>query len=70
MNHTKSKLIEAEKIAEQLFNAVVARQLIKPGKSESELNEEVFMLADELFWNKKILAQENCTKRCEYVGSL
>ena len=60
MNLTKSKLIEAEKIARQLFNAIEERQLIEPGKSENELNEEVFKLADELFgikkfWHKRIV---------------
>ena len=60
MNFTKSKLIEAENIAEQLFNAIEERQLIKHGKSENELNEEVFKLAEELFgiqkfWHKRIV---------------
>jgi Xaa-Pro dipeptidase len=60
MNETKSKLIEAEKIAEQLFKAIEERQLIKPGKSESDLNDEIFKLADELFgikkyWHKRIV---------------
>lgn len=60
MNVTKSKLIEAENIAQQLFNAIELRQLIKPGKSENQLNEEVFKLADELFgikkyWHKRIV---------------
>ncbi len=60
MNLTKSKLIEAENIAQELFNAIEERHLIKHGKSENELNEEVFMLADELFgikkfWHKRIV---------------
>lgn len=60
MNHVKSKLIFAEKIALQLFNSVVERGLITPGKSESELNEEIFKLADELYgikkyWHKRIV---------------
>jgi len=60
MNHTKSKLIEAENIALQLFIAIEERQLIKPGKTEMELNEAVFMLAKELFgiqkfWHKRIV---------------
>ena len=60
MNLTKSKLIEAENIAQQLFNAIEERQLIKHGKSENELNEEVFKLAEGLFgiqkfWHKRIV---------------
>lgn len=60
MSFTKSKLIEAENIAQQLFNAIEERQLIKHGKSENELNEDVFKLAEELFgirkfWHKRIV---------------
>jgi Xaa-Pro aminopeptidase len=60
MNDTKLKLIEAENIAQQLFYAIEERQLIKPGKSENKLNEEVFKLADELYgikkyWHKRIV---------------
>lgn len=60
MNTTKLRLIEAEHIAQQLFTIIEERQLIKPGKSENELNEEVFILADELFgikkyWHKRIV---------------
>jgi hypothetical protein len=57
---TKTNLIEAEKIAVQLFDAIQTRKLIVPGKSENELNEEIFKLADELFgikkfWHKRIV---------------
>lgn len=60
MDTTKLKLIEAEKIAQQLFTTVEERQLIKSGKSEKELNEDVFKLAEELFgikkyWHKRIV---------------
>ena len=60
MNFQKSKLIEAENIAKQLFNAIEEHQLIKPGKSENELNEDVFKLAHQLFgiqkyWHKRIV---------------
>lgn len=60
MDEVKSKLIQAEKIAEQLFDAIVERQLIKPGKSEDELNDDIFKLADELYgikkyWHKRIV---------------
>jgi Xaa-Pro aminopeptidase len=60
MNLTKFKLIEAEKLAQQLFHTIEERQLLQPGKSESELNEEVFQLAEEVFgikkfWHKRIV---------------
>ena len=60
MSNTKAKLIEAEKIAEQLFNTIEERKLVKPGKSEKQLNEEIFALAKELFgiekfWHKRIV---------------
>ncbi|MFM9944887.1 MAG: M24 family metallopeptidase [Bacteroidia bacterium] len=60
MNEAKKKLMEAEKIAEQLFDAIEQRHLIIAGKSEKELNEEVFKLAEELFgikkfWHKRIV---------------
>jgi len=60
MDASKTKLFEAEEIASQLFKAIEERQLIQPGKSEKELNEEVFQLADELFgikkfWHKRIV---------------
>jgi methionine aminopeptidase len=53
-------LINAEKIAVQLFEAVEQNNLIKPGKSEAQLNLEVQHLAAELFgiethWHKKIV---------------
>lgn len=60
MNEVKSKLIHAEKIAQQLFDAIEESGLITPGKSEDELNEEVFKLADKLYgikkyWHKRIV---------------
>lgn len=60
MTGTKIKLMEAEKIAQQLFSAIEARQLIRASKSEHELNEEIFKLADELYgikkyWHKRIV---------------
>ena len=60
MNEVRSKLIEAENIAMQLFNAIEERHLIKPGKSEDELNEDIFKLADEIYginkyWHKRIV---------------
>lgn len=60
MSATKTKLIEAENIALQLFKAIEDRGLIKPGKSEKQLNTEIFHLAKELFgiekyWHKRIV---------------
>ncbi|HEX8332635.1 MAG TPA: M24 family metallopeptidase [Segetibacter sp.] len=60
MTTTKSKLIEAENIALELFKAVETRNLIIAGKTESQLNQEVFKLAKELFgiekhWHKRIV---------------
>ena len=54
------KLLEAEKIANQLFEAVEKNNLIVAGKSEVQLNNEVTKLALEKFgvqkhWHKKIV---------------
>lgn len=53
-------LIEAENNAIQLFDAIQERGLIQAGKSEKELNDEIFALAKELFgiekfWHKRIV---------------
>ena len=60
MSTTKIKLIEAENLAIELFKAVEGRNLIIAGKSEQQLNIEVFELASELFgiekhWHKRIV---------------
>jgi len=60
MRTNKSKLIWAENIAIQLFKAVEDNNLIQPGKSEKQLNTEVFKLAHDLFgiekhWHKRIV---------------
>jgi methionine aminopeptidase len=57
---TKASLVEAEKIAAELFKAIEDLQLICAGKSERELNEEVLQLADDLYgikkyWHKRIV---------------
>ena len=57
---TKMKLLEAEKIASQLFELVEKNNLIVAGKSEEQLNNEVSKLALEKFgiqkhWHKKIV---------------
>ena len=60
MSEQKTKLMEAEKIAEELFSVIEQRGLIIPGKSEKQLNNEIFELAGELFgiekfWHKRIV---------------
>lgn len=60
MNTTLQNLIEAERKAELLFKAIDDRQLVTAGKTEKQLNDEVFALADELlgikkFWHKRIV---------------
>jgi Xaa-Pro aminopeptidase len=60
MDARKTKLIEAENMALRLFGAIEQRGLITAGKSEKQLNTDVFELADELFgikkyWHKRIV---------------
>ena len=60
MSTTKTKLRWAENIAIQLFKAIEDSHLIIAGKSEQQLNAEVFKLAFELFgikkhWHKRIV---------------
>jgi Metallopeptidase family M24 len=60
MNTSKLKLVEAENLAIELFETVERRNLIEPGKSEEQLNTDVFNLASELFgiekhWHKRIV---------------
>lgn len=56
----KQKLIEAETKAEQLFEQIQKSGLIVPGKSEKQLNSEIFELAFQQFgitryWHKRIV---------------
>ncbi|MGX5816593.1 M24 family metallopeptidase [Chitinophaga lutea] len=56
----KQRLLEAEGIAARLFGAAEERGLIRPGKTEKQLNTEIFQLAEELFgiekyWHKRIV---------------
>ncbi|HEY6900784.1 MAG TPA: M24 family metallopeptidase [Puia sp.] len=60
MDSVKSKLVEAEQKAEILFATAEDRGLITPGKTERQLNEDLFALAKELFgiekyWHKRIV---------------
>ncbi len=60
MTDTLTKLISAEAKASQLFSEIESRKLVQAGKSEKELNDEVYQLAYELFgikkyWHKRIV---------------
>jgi Xaa-Pro aminopeptidase len=60
MPTTIESLIIAEKKAAFLFQEIELRKLIQPGKSERELNNDVYQLAYELFgikkyWHKRIV---------------
>jgi len=60
MSVTKSNLIEAEAKALHLFNVIEERNLIIAGKSEEQINTEIYNLAFELFgiekyWHKRIV---------------
>ena len=60
MNEARQKLLTAEQKAKQLFNAIEARGLIAPGKSESQLCREIVQIAKDEFgiaehWHKKIV---------------
>lgn len=60
MASTNTQLKEAEAKALALFNTAEARNLFKPGKTEKELNKEIFDLAHELYgidtyWHKRIV---------------
>lgn len=55
-----NELLETEKKAELLFEEVERRELIFPGKTEKDLNDELFELAFELFgikdrWTKRLV---------------
>jgi len=60
MDEVKQKMAIAEQKAKELFATLEERGLIRPGKRESELIEDVVKLAKELFgtesfWHKKIV---------------
>ena len=60
MNAVKEKLTEAEAKALLLFNAIEERKIISSGKSEIQINTEIYNLAFELFgiekyWHKRIV---------------
>ena len=60
MDTTKAKLIEAEAKALHLFKVIEDRNLIIAGKSEEQINTEIYNLAFELYgiekyWHKRIV---------------
>lgn len=60
MNPVREKLKEAEAKAAELFKEIENRGLIIPGKTEKQLNKEVFELCFEMFgvkkhWHKRIV---------------
>ena len=60
MDNAKQKLVLAEQKAKELFKAIEEAGLIAPGKTESELNDEVVKVAHDVFgidkfWHKKIV---------------
>lgn len=64
--NAKKNLIKAEKVAVKLFESVVSTGLIKPGKTEKQLNTEIFQLAKKEFeiekhWHKRIVRSGNNT---------
>jgi Xaa-Pro dipeptidase len=55
-----AELTAAQEKAVKLFHAIEARGLIRPGITESRLNQEIYDLADEMFstkthWHKRIV---------------
>lgn len=60
MENTLAQLKDADTKASLLFQQIENRGLIKPGKSEDQLSDEVFALAKELFgiekyWHKRLV---------------
>ncbi len=60
MNKVKENLLNAEKKALMLFSEIEYRKLVQSGKTEQEINNQVFDLAFELFgiekyWHKRIV---------------
>lgn len=60
MSSTLEKLIDAEAKAHHLFNSIEERKIIVAGKSEEQVNTEIYNLAFELFkiekyWHKRIV---------------
>ena len=55
-----AELLEAQSKAVELFNQIEARELIRPGITEKDLNADIYALAKEMFgintyWHKRIV---------------
>lgn len=53
-------LLEAQNKADQLFRAIETKQIIRPGVRETEINDDIFKLAAQMFgidtyWHKRIV---------------
>ena len=53
-------LVEAEKRAETLFDEIEKRNLVRPGRTEREIEQEIYQIALEQFgvekhWHKRIV---------------
>ena len=48
-----SHLIDAENKAQDLFETIIQKKLLVAGKSEKQLNSEIYAMATELFGIKK-----------------
>ncbi len=60
MNQQRESLLQAEKIAGQLFDKVLADNIIAAGKTEKEINDAILSLAERDFgikkyWHKRIV---------------
>lgn len=59
-NGRLTALLAAEKRADELLAAIEARQLVRPGRMETEVDEDIFALAEQSFgvkkhWHKRIV---------------
>ena len=60
MSYELTQLVEAEKKAAKLFDEIQNRELIRPGRTEKEINKSIYDLAFEMFkikkyWHKRIV---------------
>ena len=60
MSHELAQLVEAEKKASELFKEIETRCLIRAGKTEKQINKNIYDLAFEMFkikkyWHKRIV---------------
>ena len=60
MGPRSAALLEAQQKADQLFKAVESEKIIRPGVRESEINQDIYKLAEKMFgistyWHKRIV---------------